>query len=80
MINPKFKPNMKTLQSILKVMMQNGTRNKSELAVDTNLNYSRLAKHIIWLESQEFVKSIIVESQIHIEMTEKGRLFAKTIL
>jgi len=30
-------------------MTENGSQNKTCLARDTNLNYGRLAKHIVWL-------------------------------
>jgi predicted transcriptional regulator len=49
------------------------------LSIDTNLNYTRLAKHIVWLEKKGLVESIIDESKINVGLTEKGRIFASTI-
>lgn len=44
-----FEPSMKDLSRIMKIMTENGSQNKTCLARDTNLNYGRLAKHIVWL-------------------------------
>jgi len=44
-----FEPSIKILSRIMKIMTENGSQNKTCLARDTNLNYGRLAKHIVWL-------------------------------
>ena len=78
-IEPDFEPSMKILQRIARSMMK-GTENKTRLSLNANLNYARLAKHIVWLEKKGLVKSIIEDSRINVGLTEKGRLFATTIL
>jgi predicted transcriptional regulator len=75
-IEPDFEPSMKTLLRILKVMTENGSGGKTQLSLDTNLNYARLAKHIVWLEKKGLVKSIIDKSKINVALTVKGRVFA----
>ncbi len=71
-----FEPSMKTLLRILKAMTENGSKGKTQLSLDTNLNYARLAKHIVWLEKKGLVKSIIDKSKINVALTVKGRVFA----
>jgi predicted transcriptional regulator len=72
-----FKPSTKTLLRILKAI-DKGPEVKATLAVDANLNYTRLAKYIVWMEKKGFVKSTIDESKIKVGLTKKGREFAST--
>ena len=74
-----FEPSMKTLSRILKTMINNGPEAKTSLSLDTNLNYARLAKHIVWLEKKGLVESTIDNSKINVGLTDKGRVFASTL-
>ena len=47
-----FDPSMKTLMRIVKFMTENSSEGKTQMALDTNLNYARLAKHIVWMEKR----------------------------
>ena len=74
-----FEPSIKTLSRILKTMVENGPEAKTSLSRYTNLNYARLAKHIVWLEKKGLVESIIDKTKINVGLTEKGRVFASTL-
>ncbi len=52
---------------------------KTCLSLDTNLNYARLAKHIVGLEKKGLVESTIYKSKINVGLTAKGRVFASTL-
>jgi predicted transcriptional regulator len=78
-LEEEFEPSMKTLLRLLKVMVENGPKAKTSLSVDTNLNYARLAKHIVWLEKKGLVESTIDKSKINVGLTSKGRIFASVI-
>jgi predicted transcriptional regulator len=78
-LEPDFEPSMKTLLRILKSMIDNGPEAKTTLSVDTHLNYTRLAKHIVWLEKKGLVESTIDKSKINVGLTEKGKIFASTL-
>lgn len=78
-----FEPSMKTLSRILKYMVENDhtvRKGKTKLSLDTNLNYSRLAKHIAWLAKKGLVQSTIDGSRIDVSLTESGKAFAAIIL
>jgi predicted transcriptional regulator len=79
-ISPNFEPSMKTLSRILKILAENGPEAKTTLSLGANLNYARLAKHIVWLEKKGFVKSTIKENIINFGLSEKGRIFTSMIL
>ena len=74
-----FDPSMKTLLRIMKVMTENGAKGKTQLSLDTNLNYARLAKHVVWLEKKGLVESTIEDNKINVILTKSGREFASTI-
>jgi predicted transcriptional regulator len=64
---------------ILKTITDNGAEAKTSLAIDSNLNYTRFVKHIVWMEAKGFVKSTIDESKIKVSLTEKGKEFASIL-
>jgi len=74
-----FEPSMKTLSRIVQAMTENGSENKTQLSLDTNLNYARLAKHIVWLEKKGLVESKIEHNKINVALTIPGREFASVI-
>ncbi len=74
-----FNPSVKTLTRILNYVEEQGPAPKTKLSHKTNLNYTRLAKHIVWLEKKGYVESLIQDSQIKIKSTEKGKEFAKSL-
>ncbi len=78
-LEPTFEPSLKTLSRILKSMTEKGAGGKTQLALDTNLNYTRLAKHIVWLEKKGLIESIIRGSKIEVALTTSGREFASMI-
>src|SRR3972149_5922274 len=72
-LEPDFDPSMKSLMRIMKFMTKNGAEGKTQLSLDTNLNYARLAKHIAWLEKKGLVESIIEDNKINVALTTRGR-------
>ena len=78
-LQPDFDPSMKTLLRIMKVMTENGAKGKTQLSLDTNLNYARLVKHIVWLEKKGLVESTIEDNKVYVALTTRGRKFASMI-
>lgn len=78
-LEPSFDPSMKTLYRILKTMTEKGAEGKTQLSLDTNLNYARLAKHIVWLEKKGLAESTIENNKINVALTMDGKKFASTI-
>lgn len=75
-----FEPNMKTLSTILEVLTVNGSKGKTDLSFGITLSYTRLAKHIVWMEKKGLVKSTVDTSEINVGLTKKGKIFTSTIL
>ncbi|MEK6869904.1 MAG: winged helix-turn-helix domain-containing protein [Thermoproteota archaeon] len=78
-LEPSFEPSMKTLSRIMKTITEKGAEGKTQLSLDTKLNYARLAKHIVWLEKKGLAKSTIEDNKINVALTAKGREFASMI-
>jgi predicted transcriptional regulator len=79
-IEPDFEPTTKTLVRILKTMVEKGADSKTILSLNAQLNYSRLAKHIVWMEAKGLVEAKIDKSVVKIGLTKKGREFASTLV
>jgi predicted transcriptional regulator len=75
-ITPNFEPSGKILVRIMEILTKKGGESKTALSLDSNLNYSRLAKHIVWMEKKGFVKSEIKQSKIIVDLTTRGREFS----
>ncbi len=78
-LGASFEPSMKAILRIMKTIIENGAKGKTQLSLDTNLNYTRLAKHIVWLEKKGLVESTIEDNKIEVISTEKGKVFASMI-
>jgi predicted transcriptional regulator len=78
-LEKNFEPSMKMLIRIMDSMTEKGSKSKTNLSRGANLNYTRLVKHVIWLEKKGLVKSTIENARIKVNLTEKGRVFAATI-
>lgn len=74
-----FEPSIKILSRIFKTMTDNGPGGRTSLSFDTHLNYTRLAKHIDWLEKKGLVESIKDESKTNVGLTAKGKVFASML-
>ena len=79
-LEPDFEPSMKSLLRLMKVMTENGAEDKTKLSLDTNLNYARFAKHVVWLEKKGFVESTVEYGKIIVTLTANGKEFASMIL
>ncbi|WKT57664.1 hypothetical protein QVH35_10075 [Candidatus Nitrosotenuis chungbukensis] len=44
------------------------------LSLDANLNYARLAKHVVWLEKKGLIESKIESSEIDVALTKNGSI------
>ena len=48
-------PSMKSLSRIMKVMTEEGPIGKTQLSLETKINYTRLVRHIVWLEKRSLL-------------------------
>ena len=78
-LEPSFEPSMKTLMRIMKTITEKGAEGKTQLSLDTNLNYARLEKNIVWLEKKGLAESTIEDNKINVALTTKGMEFASMI-
>ncbi|AFS80558.1 hypothetical protein NKOR_03320 [Candidatus Nitrosopumilus koreensis AR1] len=76
-IAPTFDPSMKTLMRIVKFMTEHQSEGKTQMALDTKLNYARLAKHIVWMEKKGLVKSTVKDGKVLIVLTSLVEIFQK---
>jgi predicted transcriptional regulator len=63
----------------MKAMATNGSEGKTQLSLDTNLNYARLAKHVVWLEKKGLAELTIEDNKSNVVLTTNGRELASII-
>ena|GEM_PF-1741671 len=78
-IEHNFNPSIPSLFRIVNSLSSQDSRGKTSLSLETNLNYTRLAKHIVWLEKKGLAESKIKDNKISIGLTPNGREFALAI-
>lgn len=79
-LESNFDPSIKTLTGIFKIMMSNVPKYKTSLSIDVNMDYTGLAKHIVWLEIKGLIESEIKKPTINFSLTKKGKVFASVFL
>lgn len=72
-----FEPSMKLVSRIMKVILEKNFIGKTALAVEINTNYARMARQLKWLEKKSLLESIIIEGEVNVRLSLKGRLFAE---
>lgn len=72
----EFEPSMKILPRIMKMILENNSITRTNLAQTTNLNYARLCKYVVWLDQKSFTEFVIEDGKLTIRLTESGREFA----
>lgn len=75
----KFEPSMKILVRIMRVILEKNCIKKTNLSQEANIQYTRLLKHLDWLEVKHLVEPMIEDGRIGIKLTNKGKEFATLI-
>ena len=75
-----FSPSFTIIIRILKVLHDNEPLTKTLLAQKSGINYSRLLKHLDWLEERHIVELAVHRHKVIVKLTRTGREFGKIIL
>ncbi|HEX5672719.1 MAG TPA: winged helix-turn-helix domain-containing protein [Nitrososphaeraceae archaeon] len=78
-LDDKFEPSMKMIIKIINSIAKQGAYTKTDLSKDAGLNYTRLVKHVMWMEKKGLVKSKVENSRIKVNLTDKGEKFGSTV-
>ena len=77
--NNAFSPSMKILSRIIKVMLEKNSIQRTSLSLETNIQYSRLSRHLEWLERKKLIESFVEEGKIFLKLSSLGREFAPSV-
>ncbi len=75
----KFSPSNKIFLRIMKVMLDKNSIQRTTLSLETNIQYSRLSKHLEWLERKKLIESFVEEGRIFLKLNSLGREFASAV-
>ncbi|MDE1813535.1 MAG: hypothetical protein KGI05_02615 [Thaumarchaeota archaeon] len=63
----------------MRVILEKNCIKKTNLSQEANVQYTRLLKHLDWLEVKHLVEPMIEDGRIGIKLTNKGKEFATLI-
>ncbi|MBI1829404.1 MAG: hypothetical protein HY222_03120 [Thaumarchaeota archaeon] len=75
----EFNPSMKILSRIMKVLLDINSIQRTTMSLETNIQYSRLSRHLEWLERKRLIESFVEEGKIFLKLTSLGREFASAV-
>jgi predicted transcriptional regulator len=75
-----FRPSAVMLLRIMKVLLDKNSVGRTELALETKVQYKRLVMHLKWLGEREVVEMIVNNDIVNVALTDKGRDFASMLL
>lgn len=67
------------LSRITTVLLDRNTIGRTELSQKANVNYTRLLRHIEWLQDKELVDLIVERGKVKVRLSNTGKEFAKTL-
>lgn len=84
-ITTKFSPSVATLKRMMKVVLEENAITRTELSLKANVHYTRLVRHLYWLQQKRYVVFEIgddrkEEQKMVVKLTEKGREFGNALL
>lgn len=74
-----FSPSVKILSRIIKVMLDQNSIQRTTLSLETNIQYSRLSRHLDWLERKKLIESFVEDGRIFLKLSSLGREFAPAV-
>lgn len=70
---------MKILSRIMKVMLDKNAIQRTSLSLETNVQYSRLSRHLEWLERKKLIEPFVEEGRIFLKLNSLGKEFASSV-
>ncbi|MFB5605672.1 MAG: winged helix-turn-helix domain-containing protein [Nitrosarchaeum sp.] len=75
-----FEPSLKLIHRIIQCLIKNGPETKTQLSHNSNMNYTRLVKHVMWLEKKGLVELTTDNLKVYLNLTDKGKKYSTDIL
>lgn len=78
-IGKDFRPNIATLERMMKVLSDNERLSRTLLAQATGVHYGRLAKYLDMLAYRHYVEYVMFDGKTVVRLTDSGRRFASNL-
>lgn len=73
-------PSLRITARILEILRDSGSLTKTELSQKSGINYSRLRRHLDWLEEKGVVEMKVRRHKIIVDLTKTGKEFTSVML
>ena len=67
---------IKLIDKVMKILLRENAIGRTGLSQASNIHYARLVDQLAWLENRNYIKFIIKDGKIAVELTPEGRQFA----
>jgi predicted transcriptional regulator len=75
----KFEPSMKILRRVLKAILEKNHMGKTNLSVESNVNYVKLLKYLEWMDEKQLIKFMDHNDKSCVTLSQKGREFSSIL-
>lgn len=60
-------------------MLDKNAIQRTSLSLETNVQYSRLSRHLEWLERKKLIEPFVEEGRIFLKLNSLGKEFASSV-
>ena len=75
-----FRYDLNQISRIMIVLLEKNSIGKTNLSLETNINYAKLLKHLRRLEEKRFIVSVIEDGKTNVKLSKIGRDFVMMLL
>ncbi|HET7336388.1 MAG TPA: hypothetical protein VFJ23_00675 [Candidatus Nitrosotalea sp.] len=75
-----FRYDLNQISRIMIVLLEKNSVGKTNLSLETNINYAKLLKHLKRLEEKRFIVSVIEDGKTNVKLSKIGRDFTMMLL
>ncbi|WP_337862022.1 winged helix-turn-helix domain-containing protein [Nitrososphaera sp.] len=72
----EFEPSFRVICRILKILLERGAVSKTVLSQAAGINYSRLLRHLDWLDHRQIIELMVERHKVLVRLTRRGKEFA----
>jgi predicted transcriptional regulator len=78
-ISKAFRPNITTLERMMKVLLESDKLSRTSLAQASGIHYGRLAKYLDMLAYRNYLEYVMFDGKTIVRLTGSGRRFATNL-
>lgn len=78
-IGKDFRPNIATIERMMKVLLENDRLSRTSLAQAAGIHYGRLAKYLEMLAYRHYIEYVLLDGKMTVKLTASGKRFTSNL-